>query len=41
MRPVIQTRLAEDFPGFTDWDQDIDGRAIDWDAPPIGCQVPE
>jgi len=31
--------VAPLFPGFTDWDIDIDGARIDWSRPPIGCKV--
>lgn len=39
MRLVISTELAPLFPSFTHWDLDIDGRAVDWTAPPFGCRV--
>lgn len=39
MRPIIRKDLAAAFPGFTDWDKDIDGRPIDWNNPPVGCNV--
>ncbi|GAB4577011.1 MAG: hypothetical protein Tsb0019_03770 [Roseibium sp.] len=38
MRPVIQNELAPAFPGFTDWDKDIDGKPVNWESPPIGCR---
>lgn len=39
MRPEIVHEIAPLFPGFTDWDRDIDGRPVDWSAPPIGCSA--
>jgi hypothetical protein len=38
MRPQIAAMTAL-FPGFADWDRDIDGNRVDWDAPPIGATV--
>lgn len=39
MRPIIAADLALRFPGFEDWNLDIDGNLLDWSVPPIGCQV--
>lgn len=39
MRPIIAAAIAQLFPGFTDWDVDIDGKPVDWAAAPIGCQA--
>lgn len=39
MRPLILSEIAPLFPGFTDWDLDIDGRPVDWTRPPIGCHA--
>jgi len=39
MRPVIQSQIAPLFPGFTDWDVDIDGAPVDWTQAPIGARV--
>lgn len=39
MRDIIARDIAPLFPGFTDWDVDIDGMPVDWAAPPIGCTV--
>jgi len=39
MRPVITAHIAPLFPGFTHWAADIDGRPVDWEAAPIGCQA--
>jgi hypothetical protein len=39
MRALIAQEIAPLFPGFTDWDSDIDGARIDWAAAPIGCKV--
>ena len=33
----IQAEIAPLFPGFTDWDRDIEGRRFDWRHPPIGA----
>ncbi len=38
MRDAIAD-LARRFPDFADWDRDIDGRAVDWSRPPVGCRV--
>ena len=39
MRPIIEAELAALFPEFTHWNVDVDGLAVDWAAPPIGCQI--
>ena len=39
MRDILARDIAPLFPGFTDWDVDCDGAAVDWSAPPIGCTV--
>ena len=38
MRDVIAA-LAPRFPSFSDWDRDVDGKRIHWDAPPVGCRA--
>lgn len=35
----LMAEVAPLFPGFTDWDRDIDGRRFDWRAPPIGARA--
>lgn len=39
MRPEIERDLMPLFPAFNDWSVDIDGRPVDWEAPPIGCRT--
>lgn len=39
MRPVLRAEIAALFPSFQDWDLDIDGRAVDWSAPPVGASI--
>jgi hypothetical protein len=39
MRSIITTELAPLFPGFSDWDRDIDGALVDWERAPIGCST--
>lgn len=39
MRATIARDIAPLFPGFTDWDRDIDGVRVNWGAPPLGCRV--
>jgi len=38
MRAIIAREIAPLFPGFTDWNVDIDGTPVDWTAPPIGAR---
>ena len=39
MRALIAAELAPLFPQFTDWNVDINGTPVTWEAAPIGCEV--
>lgn len=39
MRPIIMNEIAPIFPEFKEWNIDIDGNQVDWEAAPIGCNV--
>jgi hypothetical protein len=39
MRPIIEAEIAPFFPTFKDWDRDLNGNLVNWQAAPVGAQV--
>lgn len=39
MRQAIEAEIAPLFPAFDGWNLDIDGKTVDWAAPPIGASA--